>query len=138
MPVFKRERKTTAIQYIATAEKLQVEIVSYCMNEKHFSKKYRYIIVQDIVNKANELADNVMGSNAIFPNTDERLNLRKRYLERAIINCYQLENKFLLACRIINGVNPDNLKNITSLLLDELMLLKSTLKGTKLLSNEKV
>ena len=138
MPVYKRERKTTATQYIATAQKLQVEILNYCMNEKRFSKKYRYILVQDIINKSNEFADNVVGSNAIFPNTEEKVALRKRYLERAIVNCYQLENKFLLACRTIESVTPDNLKNITSLLFDELILLKNTLKSVKLINGEKV
>jgi len=136
MPVYARQRKTTQTQYIATAQKLQVEIVKYCMSEKHFPKKYRYILVQDIIDKANEFADNVIGSSAVFPNTEERLALRKRYLERAIINCNQLENKFLLACRIIEAVTPDNLKNITSLLLDELNLLKNALKNAKVINSE--
>ena len=136
MPVYARERKTTQAQYVATAQKLQAEIVIFCMNEKRFSKKYRFILVQDIINKSNEFADNVIGSNAVFPNTKERLALRKRYLERAIINIDQLENKFLLACRVIKTVTPDNLKNITNLLLDELALLRATFKNAKLVGNE--
>lgn len=136
MPVYARERKTTQAQYVATAQKLQAEIVIFCMNEKRFSKKYRFILVQDIINKSNEFADNVIGSNAVFPNTEEKLALRKRYLERAIINIDQLENKFLLACRVIKTVTPDNLKNITNLLLDELALLRATLKNAKLVGNE--
>jgi len=138
MPVYARERKTTSIQYVATAQKIQAEILSYCMNEKRFSKKYRYVLVQDIINKSNELGDNVIGAKAIFPNTEEHVILRKRYLERAIVNCYQLENKFTLACRTVQSVTPDSLKNITSLLLDELTLLKNVLKSVKLVSNEKV
>ena len=86
MPVYARERKTTQAQYVATAQKLQAEIMIFCMNEKRFSKKYRFILVQDIINKSSEFADNVIGSNAVFPNTEEKLALRKRYLERAIIN----------------------------------------------------
>ena len=136
MPVYARERKTTQAQYVATAQKLQAEIVIFCMNEKRFSKKYRFILVQDIINKSNEFADNVIGSNAVFPNTEEKLALRKRYLERAIINIDQLENKFLLACRVIKTVTPDNLKNITNLLLDELALLRATFKNAKLVGNE--
>ena len=136
MPVYARERKTTQAQYVATAQKLQAEIMIFCMNEKRFSKKYRFILVQDIINKSSEFADNVIGSNAVFPNTEEKLALRKRYLERAIINIDQLENKFLLACRVIKTVTPDNLKNITNLLLDELALLRATLKNAKLVGSE--
>ena len=136
MTVYKRERKTTQTQYITTGQKLQVEIVNYCMNEKRFSKKYRYILVQDIINKTNELADNIIGASAIFPNTEEKLLLRKRYLNGAIINCNQLENKFLLACRVIKDVTPDSLKNITSLLIDELALLRATLKNSKIINSE--
>ena len=137
MTIYARERKTTAIQYIVTVQKLQVEILSYVMKDKYFPKKYRYILVQDIMNKANELADNVIGSNSAFPNTEERLSLRKRYLDRAIINCRQLENKFLLACRVIKEVTPESLKNITGLLLEEIGLLKNTLKNTKLIEQQK-
>ena len=136
MPVYARERKTTQAQYVATAQKLQAEIMIFCMNEKRFSKKYRFMLVQDIINKSSEFADNVIGSNAVFPNTEEKLALRKRYLERAIINIDQLENKFLLACRVIKTVTPDNLKNITNLLLDELALLRATLKNAKLVGSE--
>lgn len=138
MPIHKRERKTTAIQYIVTAQKLQVEVFNYVMKDKYFPKKCRYILVSDIMNKVNELADNVIGSDSVFPNTEERLNLRKRYLDRAIINCNQLETKFLLATRAIAKVTPDSLKNISSLLVDELALLKNALKAAKLIEQQKV
>ena len=34
MPVYARERKETAIQYVVTAQKLQTIVIKFLMNEK--------------------------------------------------------------------------------------------------------
>ena len=134
MSVYAKDRKTTKLQYIVTAQKLQVAVIQYLMNDNHVPKKWRYMLAQDAILKVSELLDNVVASNAIFPNTEEKLTLRKKYLQQALINCYQLENKMLCMVRTIQSVNAENLKQITSLLFDEINLIKGASQNAKIFS----
>ncbi|HBO50078.1 MAG TPA: hypothetical protein DD619_04760 [Alphaproteobacteria bacterium] len=134
MSVYAKDRKTTKLQYIVTAQKLQVAVIQYLMNDNHVPKKWRYMLAQDAILKVSELLDNVVASNTIFPNTEEKLTLRKKYLQQALINCYQLENKMLCMVRTIQSVNAENLKQITSLLFDEVNLIKGANQNAKIIS----
>jgi hypothetical protein len=134
MSVYAKDRKTTKLQYIVTAQKLQVAVIQYLMNDNHVPKKWRYMLAQDAILKVGELLDNVVASNTIFPNTEEKLTLRKKYLQQALINCYQLENKMLCMVRTIQSVNAENLKQITSLLFDEVNLIKGASQNAKIIS----
>ena len=134
MSVYAKDRKTTKLQYIVTAQKLQVAVIQYLMNDNHVPKKWRYMLAQDAILKVSELLDNVVASNTIFPNTEEKLTLRKKYLQQALINCYQLENKMLCMVRTIQNVNAENLKQITSLLFDEVNLIKGASQNAKIIS----
>ena len=134
MSVYAKDRKTTKLQYIVTAQKLQVAVIQYLMNDNHVPKKWRYMLAQDAILKVSELLDNVIASNTIFPNTEEKLTLRKKYLQQALINCYQLENKMLCMVRTIQSVNAENLKQITSLLFDEVNLIKGASQNAKIIS----
>ena len=134
MSVYAKDRKITKLQYIVTAQKLQVAVIRYLMNDNHGPKKWRYMLAQDAILKVSELLDNVVASNTIFPNTEEKLTLRKKYLQQALINCYQLENKMLCMVRTIQSVNAENLKQITSLLFDEVNLIKGASQNAKIIS----
>lgn len=134
MSVYAKDRKTTKLQYIVTAQKLQVAVIQYLMNDNHVPKKWRYMLAQDAILKVSELLDNVVASNTIFPNTEEKLTLRKKYLQQSLINCYQLENKMLCMVRTIQSVNAENLKQITSLLFDEINLIKGASQNAKIIS----
>ena len=138
MPVYAKDRKETSIQYIVTAQKLQVAADRYVMNEKRVPKKWRYMLAQDVINKVSELLDNVVASNTVFPNTEERLALRKKYLQQAVINCFQLENKLLCMVRVIETVTPNSLSEITSLLSDEIALLKRVMQNAKIVGQKEV
>ena len=102
------------------------------INEKHISKKWRYMLVQDAVNKVCELLDNVVASNSVYPNTAATLQLRTTYLQAAAINAYQLENKFQCMVRVIETVKIKDLENVMSLLFDEVNLLKGAYQNAKL------
>lgn len=90
------------------------------------------MLVQDAVNKVCELLDNVVASNSVYPNTEEKLQLRKKYLQTAAINAYQIENKFQCMVRVIETVKIKNLESIMSLLFDEVNLLKGAYQNAKL------
>jgi len=138
MTVFKRNRKETATQYVVTAQDLQVAVIKYMMNEKYVPKKWRYMLAHGAMRIVSDILDNVIGSYKTFPNTDDRLAQRRNYLEKAMIGCYQLQNRLLCMVRVIDTVNADNLGNITSLLLNEIELLNKTIKNSHIVGQQEV
>lgn len=132
MAVYAKDRKKTATQYIVTAQALQTAVIKYLMNENHISKKWRYMLVQDAVNKVCELLDNVVASNSVYPNTEEKLQLQQKVFAGGGVNAYQLENKFQCMVRVIETVKIKNLETIMSLLFDEVNLLKGAYQNAKL------
>ena len=138
MTVYKRNRKETSTQYVVTAQNLQVAVIKYMMNEKYVPKKWRYMLAHGAMRISSDILDNVIGSYRTFPNTEERLLERKRYLDRAVVGCYQLQSRLLCMVRTIDTVNAENLGNITSLLLDEIELLSKTLKNSHIVGQQEV
>ena len=138
MTVYKRNRKETSTQYVVVAQNLQVAIIKYMMNEKYAPKKWRYMLAHGAMRISSDILDNVIGSYRTFPNTEERLLERKRYLDRAVVGCYQLQSRLLCMVRTIDTVNAENLGNITSLLLDEIELLSKALKNSHIVGQQEV
>ena len=138
MSVHAKDRRETATQYIITAQYLQIAVIKNMMNEKKVPKKWRYLFAYSVIKKVNELLDNVIASEKTFPNNEEKLEKRKGFLNAAVINCYQLENKLLCMIRCIDTVTVDNLKDVTSLLFDEVQLLKKCLKNARIVGSKEV
>ena len=138
MTVYKRNRKETSTQYVVVTQNLQVAIIKYMMNEKYVPKKWRYMLAHGAMRISSDILDNVIGSYRTFPNTEERLLERKRYLDRAVVGCYQLQSRLLCMVRTIDTVNAENLGNITSLLLDEIELLSKALKNSHIVGQQEV
>ena len=138
MTVYKRNRKETSTQYVVVAQNLQVAVIKYMMNERYVPKKWRYMLAHGAMRISSDILDNVIGSYRTFPNTEERLLERKRYLDKAVVGCYQLQSRLLCMVRTIDTVNAENLGNITSLLLDEIELLSKTLKNSHIVGQQEV
>ena len=136
MTVYKRNRKETAREYVVTAQALQVAVIKYMMTEKYVPKKWRYMLAHGAMRISSDILDNVIGSYKTFPNTEERLAERRRYLDRANVGCYQLQSRLLCMARTIETVTAENLGSITSLLLDEIELLNKTIKNSKLIKQQ--
>lgn len=132
MSVFAKDRKETKLQYVVTAQQLQIAIMSYLMNEKHTAKKWRLVVVEDTISIGFDLLDNIGKANLIYPNNEEKLKARKDLLRQALENCIQLENRFSCMIRVIKSVHADNLKQISSLLFDEIALLKGAYQNAKI------
>lgn len=86
--VYKRFRGETEIQFIMTALDLQVEITKYVISRKYIPKAARLIVGLPLVEKIDEMVDNITFANSIYPKTQTELDLRKEYQQKAIINCY--------------------------------------------------
>jgi hypothetical protein len=130
--VYKRFRGETDIQFIMTALDLQTEITKYVTREKVVPKKWRLIVALPLVNKIDEMVDNITFANSIYPRTQEELANRRAYQQKAIANCYQVQNLIVKLEKCINTVTITGLETIIDLLCKELQLLKAWKKNDKM------
>lgn len=127
--VYKRFRGETETQFIINALNLQTELTKYCVKEKFVPKKYRLLIGVPIINKVDELVNNITFANSIFPTSDEEIKERKKYQIKAIANCFQLQNYIVKLEKTIDSVTISSLDKIIDLLCVELNLLKAWKKS---------
>lgn len=127
--VYKRLRGETDTQFIINALDLQALLTQYCAKEKFVPKKYRLLIGVPIINKVDELVDNITFANSIYPTNESELQQRKEYQVKAIANCFQLQNYIVKLEKTIDSVTITSLEKIIDLLCSELNLLKAWKKS---------
>ena len=127
--VYKRFRGETDTQFIINALDLQALLTQYCAKEKFVPKKYRLLIGVPIINKVDELVDNITFANSIYPTNESELQQRKEYQVKAIANCFQLQNYIVKLEKTIDSVTITSLEKIIDLLCSELNLLKAWKKS---------
>lgn len=130
--VFKRYRKDTELQFMLTALDLQVAVTKYAMSDKKIPKKWRIVLGVPLVEKVDEMMDNITMANSIFPDSEESMALRRRYQDLAIGNCYQLHNKLNRTLQCVSTVTIENLTPIIDLWNKEVSLLKRWKKSDKI------
>lgn len=130
--VYKRMRGETETQFIVNALELQSLLTQYCVKEKFVPKKYRLLIGVPIINKVDEMVDNITFANSIYPTNEAELQERKRYQVKAIANCFQLQNFIVKLEKTIDSVTISSLDKIIDLLCVELNLLKAWKKSDKI------
>lgn len=81
--VYTRNRKKTNFDVVTNAEKLQDMITLYIMGENKVPKKWRFMIGKGVIEKIDELNDNVIAANSIYAMNEEDLARRKAYLNRS-------------------------------------------------------
>ena len=129
--VHKRLRKETELQFLKTAWDLQFELTKFVMREKNLPKKWRLIIGQPIIAKVDELIDNLNFANCIYPTCIEDVKIREQYQQKAIANCWQLQNKLVRMIECVDSVKIEKMENIINLLSDSEILIKKWKKSDK-------
>jgi len=129
--VHKRLRKETELQFLVSAQNLQVELTKFIMSEKNMPKKYRYIIGLGLINKVDELVDNLTAANTIYPTNSSEYKQRVYYQTQAIINCWQLHNKIVRIILCIDTAKIQKLEKVAELLVDTEGLIKQWKKSDK-------
>ena len=129
-------RGETETQFIVNALELQSLLTQYCVKEKYVPKKYRLLIGVPIINKVDEMVDNITFANSIYPTNEAELQERKRYQVRAIANCFQLQNYIIKLEKTIDSVTISSLDKIIDLLCIELNFLKAWKKTDKIRSSK--
>ena len=129
--VHKRLRKETELQFMKSAWELQFELTTFVMREKNLPKKWRLIIAQPIIAKVDELVDNLNFANCIYPTRINDAILREQYQQKAIANCWQLQNKLVRMIECVETVKIEKMENIINHLSDCEILIKKWNKSDK-------
>lgn len=129
--VHKRLRKETELQFLKSAWELQFELTKFVMREKNLPKKWRLIIAQPIIAKVDELIDNLNFANCIYPTRINDAILREQYQQKAIANCWQLQNKLVRMIECVETVKIEKMENIINHLSDCEILIKKWKKSDK-------
>lgn len=129
--VHKRLRKETELQFLQTAWELQFELTKFIMREKNLPKKWRLVLGCPIIAKVDELVDNLNFANCIYPTKIEDVRLREQYQQRAIANCWQLQNKLVRMIECVETVKIEKMETIINLLSDTEILIKKWKKSDR-------
>ncbi len=129
--VHKRLRKETELQFMQTAWGLQFELTRFVMREKNLPKKWRLVLGCPMVEKVDELVDNLTYANCIYPINISDVELREKYQQRAVANCWQLHNKLVRMIECVETVKIENMENIINLLSDAENLIKKWKKSDR-------
>lgn len=129
--VHKRLRKETELQFMQTAWELQFELTKFVMREKNLPKKWRLVLGCPIVEKVDELVDNLTYANCIYPTSISDVELREKYQQMAVANCWQLQNKLVRMIECIETVKIEKMENVINLLSDAESLIKKWKKSDK-------
>ena len=131
--VYLGDREETKLQFYVNALELQKDITEYAMREKVLPKKWRYAIGYDLIKKADLLMDFIVRANSIYPQNFKEIILRKILQTMAIATCYRLQNKLILAEICVQSVKVKDIENIIGRIAEEIRLLKSWKKSTKIM-----
>ena len=129
--VHKRLRKETELQFMQTAWELQFELTKFVMREKNLPKKWRLILGCPIIEKVDELVDNLTYANCIYPTSISDVELREKYQKRAVVNCWQLQNKLVRMIECVETVKIEKMETVISLLSDAENLIKKWKKSDR-------
>lgn len=114
--VYARNRKKTPFDSVDFAAALQDAITKHCGDEKYVPKKWRLLIGQDLISKADELMDNVMYANGLNTKDERQMKLRAEYQRRAFINCDQIDRKLARLIAVVPSANAGSMHDILNLL----------------------
>ena len=129
--VHKRLRKETELQFMQTAWELQFELTKFVMREKNLPKKWRLVLGCPIVEKVDELVDNLTYANCIYPTSISDVELREKYQQMAVANCWQLQNKLVRMIECVETVKIEKMDTVINLLSDAENLIKKWKKSDR-------
>ncbi len=136
MSVLARLRSESPFEVRDNVRKLEVRIIKLCMNEKYFPKRYRFILVMDIVEDAHRLADFVEAANKIDLN-ETFYKRRLTYQKEALIKVEHLMRKFMLAEELKLTIPEGTIREIGEALIKEDKLIRNWIESDKMRLKEK-
>lgn len=131
--VLRRNRATSEVEYIHTAERIRDEVENMVMNEKYVPKRHRFTYAIPMIEKCRELEhyatvyDNCRGEDE-FLTSDEEEGLLYRRKKEALMNMKDLCDDILRDMKHIRNrfyVKMSIRENVVGLIVDEEDLIES-------------
>ena len=97
-----KSRRTDKSEMCYLANEVEYKVIKMTMNEKYFPKRARFIITNKLIDSAMNISANFNASNAIFPNTEEKLKLGERYQTIGKAKISVLEHQLNLSVKLFN------------------------------------
>ena len=132
--VYARKRTLSQLQFFKTGHDLQVAITKYVMNDRYVPKKWRYNIGNRLISTVDNMMDNIVNANSIYPTNELLLEQRSLFQTYANNNCYQLQNQLIRLHECVPTATMKSLLGIIKLLHYEKILLKGWKKSNKIMN----
>ena len=126
-----RLRKESPLGVINNAIDLRIQLTKWAMSERNIPKRYRFLISVPIVQKCNELIDNLTAGHSIYATNDEELQMRRNYQTEALINIEQLLQYLQFAIELF-PINIEKLGPTIDMLSVEHSKIKTWKKNNKM------
>lgn len=148
--VLARLQGVSDMEFYRVALDLNTELSAFLMSEKNVPKKWRSVYVYPVLTTMENLFDLMEDANAIWANTDELVEERKRIQKECITCCSKIYGKLQRAMRVVwwqklhrDESSPErcriecHLSMIGDMLDREEALLTGWRKSTKLIKSSK-
>lgn len=127
--VFARNKNETDLQFMINALELQRELIKMVFRERVLPKKYRNTLGMSIINTAQELVDNLVYANNIYPKDELSLSSRCLYQETALANYYQLQNRLVTLTNCVETFKNEECAKYIEKIAHEMELIRGWIKS---------
>ena len=130
--VFKRYHTPTGNEFYDKLVFISTELTRLVMNEKIVPKKYRYVYSIPIINKLNQLRDDIKAEMTLYPTSEKLVEYKKDIWQRAIIHNEQIIELVQTMLIELPSINIDKFENVGNALVEESAILRKCKSNTKL------
>lgn len=129
--VFRRNQKSTGLEFWDNAQEIEIFLTRFLMNEKNVPKKYRYVYSIPILNSVRVLQRYIVAANTIYPVDETELNRRREEQQKAI-NANEVIIQEIQRMVLVLPIDVDKLDMVGQRLLRESALLRAWRKSSKI------
>ena len=130
--VYARKRSLSEYEFYSNALALRNEVTRVAMNERMVPKRYRFIYAVPLVEMGRSLVYNINRADQFYPNSEENVIERRRYLTLAVADveqvCLELQSMMELGLPI----DVRRLEELVKTCEREIALLRGARKNVRL------
>lgn len=130
--VYQRNRNLSNFEYYNSAIAPRAEVTKLAVSNS-IPKAYRFVFAVPMAETARGIVYNIVKADSFYPNTEENVTARKRYLTLAVADCEQLVQD--IQCLLSMGL-PVKASRVEAIIDDvekEIKLIKGARNGVKLI-----
>lgn len=130
--VYQRNRNLSSFEYYNSAIALRTEVTKLAVSSS-IPKAYRFVFAVPMAETARGIVYNIVKADAFYPNTEENVSARKRYLTLAVADCEQLIQDMQCLMSMGLPIKASRIETIADNVENEIKLIKGARNGVKLI-----